>query len=322
MMTPGSVGSRELSTDSRWSRLSQRSTSKRVVSSDDRALLHMEETRRELSEQRRRNEQSCHEAISNPDSSAAPCRSRSTDITIPHEFNLSASRTPRDSPGVVENALPDSWSHSLRVPMTPSRDEQWWTTLTTVEAPVLQTESRTPLRIGGPAPKSLLRSPQSASRPRLASACAEGTLKESLQWSSPPPSASYQQENASPNTTTTTITSLPNTNAKRQITRQQVHLMWSSADGGLSTPTPDHRAAGLDQDDNGVAQVLLPSPPPAERSAEERAQEARSLAKIKNDDKVREKVGPVEKFLIFKPQSSPPSSKTAQQSSSRGLRPR
>jgi len=86
----------EMSVESRLSRLSRRSVTKRQPSAQERERMEVDEARRKLEKMRRRNEVSCRKALYTPMSvtSAGQVR-RSMRLTVPKEFSLSAPPTAR-----------------------------------------------------------------------------------------------------------------------------------------------------------------------------------------------------------------------------------
>mmetsp|Transcript_84478 Transcript_84478/g.149507 ORF Transcript_84478/g.149507 Transcript_84478/m.149507 type:complete len:522 (+) Transcript_84478:114-1679(+) len=104
----------EMSTQSRFS-----TTSSFAPSTAELQMRYMEAKRVELKELRLRNERSCYEAIHHPQAAVK----RTTKVTVPREFNLSRSSTPRRSRSVcsdqgsdmeIDSNAGDRWSTSLR----------------------------------------------------------------------------------------------------------------------------------------------------------------------------------------------------------------
>merc|ERR1719265_2778549 len=131
------------SVDSRCSRLSQRSCSRRTLSSEEIEQIRIEAKRQEVKNLMRHNEKTCREAFICP--SSTPGVHRSLSLTIPKEFNLSCPATPARS--FISDAASDGedgdWSRSLRRPSAPpSPARSWHPTLTVPEAPVLRTACR------------------------------------------------------------------------------------------------------------------------------------------------------------------------------------
>lgn len=152
LSVPASVRSRlDRSCDSRASidsRLSQRSCSRHVLSTDEIAQIHISAKRSELKELMKQNEKRGRQAILYPTPSGAR---RSTSLTVPREFNLSVSNTPCRSVCMSEagsdcgDDTTQPWDRSLRssrsVPASPAR-AAWAPELTVPEGPSLLTEHR------------------------------------------------------------------------------------------------------------------------------------------------------------------------------------
>lgn len=129
-----------VSGESRYSRLSRRSSSRKALSTLEREQAEMQMGRLELQALMRHNEQSYKHAINYPELRRGH---HSLDLTVPKEFNLSCSRRP-----VVRSEGDDArtWTTALRkpsVPDSPGRGRGGWAPeLTVPQAPTLRTASR------------------------------------------------------------------------------------------------------------------------------------------------------------------------------------
>lgn len=139
---PQGVKDPELSTQSRFS-----TKTSLAPSTAELQIRYMEAKRTELKEIRLRNERSCYEAIHNPQTAVK----RTTQVTVPREFNLSRSSTPRRSRSVcsecsdmeLDSNAGDGWSTSLRRRgRSSSRQRSRAPNLTEPAGPVLYTSWR------------------------------------------------------------------------------------------------------------------------------------------------------------------------------------
>jgi len=106
----------ELSTESRLSRLSRRTQSRRHLSSEELLQLHLAQKRAQVKQMMKKNQTSCHRAIYYPDASSnLSVASRSSCVTVPKEFNLSTPSTPRSSRDHPKTSK-GIWEGALRKP--------------------------------------------------------------------------------------------------------------------------------------------------------------------------------------------------------------
>lgn len=120
------------SMESRFSRLSRRSTSRRVLSTAERGDLDIAAARMELQELRRHNDKAYLHAIHYPDLRSGQ---HSLELTVPREFNLSGARR---SVSRSSGSAHREWSSGLRA----SAPQAWQPELTVPAAPTLRTASR------------------------------------------------------------------------------------------------------------------------------------------------------------------------------------
>lgn len=142
----------ELSRESRLTQLSTRSTMRRHLSSKELEEVQVEQKRRELQEQIRRNQVSCRKALGASDvSTAGRVHGRPAKMTIPKEFNFSRAatpKTPRADISVCSDGedLAPSRSSTLRSrpasARKPTPTRQWKPQLTVPKAPELHTARR------------------------------------------------------------------------------------------------------------------------------------------------------------------------------------
>lgn len=137
-----------VSGESRLSRLSRRSSSRRVVSTAEREQAEMELGRLELAALMRHNEQAYKHAIHYPDLRRGH---HSLELTVPKEFHLSSSLRPvlrGDGSAASEPAaeLCVEWPSVLR--RSVSRERSGTPELTVPKAPALRTASRSASRSG------------------------------------------------------------------------------------------------------------------------------------------------------------------------------
>merc|ERR1719387_2682178 len=82
-----------------------RTSSKLIPSSAELERMYISKKKQELASQRKRNERSCREAIDFPDVGRVR---RSTDVTVPQEFNLSCPNTPSRGHSVCSDYVSDN----------------------------------------------------------------------------------------------------------------------------------------------------------------------------------------------------------------------
>lgn len=140
-----SVG--ELSVQSRRSRLSQRSSSRRSLTTEEIDQIRIAQKRQEVKAMMRHNEVAFRAAIHGPEAIPNLAGSRSLQVTMPEEFSLS---TPRISRGRSQHAdekedAADNadWQRSLRkASRSKARGRSWRPQLTVPCGPQLSTEDR------------------------------------------------------------------------------------------------------------------------------------------------------------------------------------
>jgi len=138
----------------RLTQLSLRTVSKLTPSSAELERAYIEKKQHDLQQQRRRNQKSCYSAIHCPDNVVRGATARGRSLTVPKEFNLSASRatTPAQSVSSADEGSDASdcdassgWSHSLRRrhQRAGSREQRaWQPRLTVPEGPALRSANR------------------------------------------------------------------------------------------------------------------------------------------------------------------------------------
>jgi len=144
----------ESSNMSRLTQLSRKSISKRHLSTKELEELEVEEKRRQVNEQMRRNQVNCRKALHAADLNSAGRVQSTTKLTAPKEFNLSCPPTPRSPPGTPAPSCAasecgstkgENFSRSLRSASSQSLQqpvERWKPQLTVPRGPDLRTVRR------------------------------------------------------------------------------------------------------------------------------------------------------------------------------------
>lgn len=141
--TDRSVDSRS----SRFSRLSQRSRSKQVLSTEEIEQIRIAVKRQEVKALMRHNARTYREAALCP---STPTPGSAMKLTVPKEFNLSCSSTPCRSfsldlgpSGAEQRQRKHGWARNLRRPSEPpTLQRAWRPELTVPEGPYLRTAAR------------------------------------------------------------------------------------------------------------------------------------------------------------------------------------
>lgn len=256
--TDRSVDSRS----SRFSRLSQRSRSKQVLSTDEIEQIRIEVKRQEIKALMRHNARAYREAALCP---STPTTTRSLKLTVPKEFNLSCSSTPcrsfsLDFASDEQQQRKHTWARTLRRPSEPpTLRRSWRPELTVPEGPYLRTAARS----------------RSSSRDRSRDSSADSRRPRSMSRRRLP---------------------------RREQSAVERHFQRAAAAAGgyplrsergvwkyreVETAPAPHRAAGLRAADG---EAPAPAPPPdtdwdawvkEAETAEERARRARSVAEAR-----------------------------------------
>eukprot|EP00444_Apocalathium_aciculiferum_P000401 CAMPEP_0183390816 /NCGR_PEP_ID=MMETSP0370-20130417/5997_1 /TAXON_ID=268820 /ORGANISM="Peridinium aciculiferum, Strain PAER-2" /LENGTH=546 /DNA_ID=CAMNT_0025570413 /DNA_START=53 /DNA_END=1693 /DNA_ORIENTATION=+ len=126
------------------SRRSQRSASRRSLSTEEIDAIRLEQKRQEVTALMRKNERTCRDAIDNPKNMRNVASARSLDVTVPEEFHLSVSnRTARSSSRDSSRGGKGDWQDALRrSTRSKSRGRTWQPQLTVPSGPHLFTADR------------------------------------------------------------------------------------------------------------------------------------------------------------------------------------